>query len=142
MIKYPILKADATIGVTAPSSGVQPELHDLLHLASDRLKEKGFNVVFGDTVWTQKKAKSSSAAQRADEFNEMMRNDSIDLIIPPWGGELLIEMLEGIDFISITDKWILGYSDVSALLSGYHVKNRCSHCSRNKLCRFKRRVLG
>ena len=64
MIKYPTLKDSAMIGVTAPSSGVQPELHDLLHLASDRLKEKGFNVVLGDTVWTQSKAKSSSAAQR------------------------------------------------------------------------------
>lgn len=122
MIKYPILKEGGRIGVTAPSSGVQPELHDLLHLASDRLKEKGFDVVFGDTVWTQEKAKSSSAAQRAEEFNEMMRNDSIDLIIPPWGGELLIEMLEGVDFQSIQDKWVLGYSDVSALLLAITLK--------------------
>lgn len=30
MIKYPFLERDATIGVTAPSSGVQVELHDIL----------------------------------------------------------------------------------------------------------------
>jgi muramoyltetrapeptide carboxypeptidase len=70
----------------------------------------------GETVWTQDKAKSSPAKKRANEFNEMMQNDEIDIIIPPWGGELLIEMLEYVDFDKINEKWILGYSDTSVLL--------------------------
>src|SRR5690606_22839346 len=43
-------------------------------------------------------------------------NPEIDAIIPPWGGELLIEILEYLDFNKIEPKWILGYSDVSLLL--------------------------
>jgi len=122
MIKYPFLERDATIGVTAPSSGVQVELHDMLKHSCERLELKGFNIICGDTVWTQEKAKSAPAEKRADEFNEMMRDDHINIIIPPWGGELLIEILEKIDFENIKNKWVLGYSDISALLLAITLK--------------------
>lgn len=46
----------------------------------------------------------------------MMKDNEIDLVIPPWGGELLIEILEFIDFNQLEKKWILGYSDTSVLL--------------------------
>jgi muramoyltetrapeptide carboxypeptidase len=116
IIKYPFLNHGATIGVTAPSSGVPTELHELLKTACNRLELKGFNLTLGETVWTQDKAKSSPAKKRADEFNEMMLDEKTQIIIPPWGGELLIEILEYIDFENIKPKWLLGYSDVSLLL--------------------------
>jgi muramoyltetrapeptide carboxypeptidase len=116
MIRYPVLEKGATIGVTAPSSGVGPMLHEMFNQACRRMEEKGFTVICGETVWTQHKAKSAPAKKRADEFNEMMQNDQIDIIIPPWGGELLVEMLEYVDFINMKDKWVLGYSDLSGLL--------------------------
>jgi len=122
MITYPFLEKGATIGVTAPSSGVKAELYDLIIKASERMKSNGFQVICGDTVWTQDKAKSSPANKRATEFNEMMRNREIDLIIPPWGGELLIEILEYIDFDHIQNKWVMGYSDTSSLLLAITLK--------------------
>ncbi|MFD0679603.1 MULTISPECIES: S66 family peptidase [unclassified Paenibacillus] len=122
MIIYPILEEGATIGVTAPSSGVKAELHDLLKLSCSRIQTKGFNVICGDTAWTQEKAKSSPAKIRAKEFNAMMRDDKINMIIPPWGGELLIEILEYIDFENLKCKWILGYSDTSVLLMAITIK--------------------
>ncbi|MGE6256667.1 S66 family peptidase [Heyndrickxia sporothermodurans] len=122
MITYPILKKEATIGVTAPSSGVQMELHEMFKQACKRMEQKGFTIECGDTVWTQEKAKSAPAIKRAEELNEMLRNDSIDAIIPPWGGELLIEILEMIDFNHMKEKWILGYSDTSVLLLAITLK--------------------
>jgi len=122
MIRYPFLEERATIGVTAPSSGVPKELHGLVEAACNRMKSKGFDVICGDTVWTQNKARSSSAKFRAEEFNKMMQNENIHLIIPPWGGELLIEMIEYVDFENIQDKWILGYSDISVLLLAMTLK--------------------
>lgn len=116
MIRYPSLEAEAVIGVTAPSSGVGEELRELLELACSRLQELGYGVVCGATAWTQDKAKSAPASVRAAEFNAMMADDSIGLIIPPWGGELLIEILEQVDFDHMKVKWILGYSDISVLL--------------------------
>ncbi|MCM3575377.1 MULTISPECIES: S66 peptidase family protein [Mesobacillus] len=122
MIKYPSLKEEATIGVTAPSSGVQIELHDLLKTAISRMESNGYHVISGSTAWTQDKVRSAPAKIRAKEFNEMMVNESIDLIIPPWGGELLIEVLEYIDFDNIQPKWVLGYSDISLLLLAITLK--------------------
>ncbi|MCT8138020.1 LD-carboxypeptidase [Anaerobacillus sp. CMMVII] len=122
MIRYPNLKQGATIGVTAPSSGVPTELHELLKMSCSRMEEKGFHIICGETAWTQDKAKSAPAKQRAEEFNNMMLDDRIDLIIPPWGGELLIETLEYIDFENIQTKWLLGYSDISLLLLAITLK--------------------
>lgn len=116
MIKYPVLERNATIGVTAPSSGVPKDLHVLLNSAFNSLEKKGFNIISDETAWTQDKAKSASAKKRAEEFNKMMLNEDIQLIFPPWGGELLIETLEYINFENIQKKWVLGYSDISMLL--------------------------
>lgn len=116
MITYPFLKKGATIGVTAPSSGVEDGLHGLLEAAAKRLTKDGFHVKFGKTAWTQDKARSAPAKERAAEFTSMMQDPSIDLIIPPWGGELLIEMLEYLEFDHLPPKWVLGYSDTSLLL--------------------------
>ena len=116
MITYPFLQNGATIGVIAPSSGVEKELHSLIELAKQRLETQGYQMVIGDTVWTQDKAKSASAKQRATELQAMMQDDNIDMIIPPWGGELLLEILPYLAFDLFKPKWILGYSDLSGLL--------------------------
>ncbi|ARF68663.1 LD-carboxypeptidase [Paenibacillus larvae subsp. pulvifaciens] len=116
MINYPLLKKGATIGVTAPSSGLNAELHNMFKQCCESMEKKGYQVVCGETVWTQEKAKSASAKKRANEFIGMMQDENIDIIIPPWGGELLIEILEEIDFEKINKKWVLGYSDTSVLL--------------------------
>lgn len=116
MIRYPKLEAGATIGVTAPSSGVQPELHGLVTQACARLEDRGYKLVVGETVWTQHKAKSAPSNVRARELNAMLQDDRLSLIFPPWGGELLIELVDRIDYGAIHPKWLLGYSDTSVLL--------------------------
>ncbi|MEK5232330.1 S66 peptidase family protein [Lysinibacillus sp. FSL K6-0232] len=122
MIKYPTLEKGATIGVTAPSSGVPSELHHLLQSAFNSVESKGFTIICAETAWTQDKARSASAQKRAEEFNQMMLREDIQLIMPPWGGELLIETLEYIDFDHMQSKWVLGYSDISLLLLAITLK--------------------
>ncbi|PFA67046.1 LD-carboxypeptidase [Bacillus sp. AFS015802] len=122
MITYPLLKGNSTVGLTAPSSGVPHELHDLLKKAIAKMEEKGYVIECGETVWKQHKAKSAPAKERADELNRMLQDESISLIAPPWGGELLIEVLELIDYEQIKPKWVLGYSDISALLLAITLK--------------------
>ena len=113
---YPILQKNAIIGVTAPSSGVEQQLHPIVKQACSRLENRGYQILAGDTVWTQHKAKSAPAVKRAQEFTEMMKDENVGLIIPPWGGELLVEVLEHLDFSAMPSKWVLGYSDTSLLL--------------------------
>ncbi|MCE3201587.1 S66 family peptidase [Paenibacillus sonchi] len=116
MITYPVIKKGAAIGVTAASAGVGPQSVELFGQAITRMEEKGYHVLCGDTVFRHDKAKSASGLVRGKEFNQMMTSDEVDLILPPWGGELLIEMLEHIDFSQAKNKWIMGFSDISLLL--------------------------
>ncbi|KMK75497.1 S66 family peptidase [Alkalihalobacillus pseudalcaliphilus] len=122
MIQYPSFFHQAKIGVTAPSSGVEKELHILLHKAQQQFQKQGFTLWFGDTAWTQEKAKSASARKRASEFQQFMADERINAIIPPWGGELLIEIIELIDFTKLPIKWVMGYSDTSLLLLAITLK--------------------
>jgi muramoyltetrapeptide carboxypeptidase LdcA involved in peptidoglycan recycling len=80
------------------------------------MAEKGYQMVIGETTWKQDKARSASAAIRGKEFMDLILAENIDLIIPPWGGNLLSEVLEEIKFDKIPEKWVLGYSDLSTLL--------------------------
>ena len=122
MIRYPSLSKQAKIGVTAPSSGLHLEQHSLLEEAVYRMKGKGYEFLIGQTCWTEYKSKSAPAKTRADELNFMLQDESIQLIFPPWGGELLIEIFEHVDFDNISPKWILGYSDISTLLLAITLK--------------------
>lgn len=114
MIKYPTLKDNITIGITAPSSGIPENCHHFMDEIKERFKD--VNLIIGDTVMTQYKAKSSHMNKRAKELNEFLQREDIDIIIPPWGGELAIEVIDKIDYANIQPKWIMGYSDTSLIL--------------------------
>lgn len=114
MIKYPVLKDGYTIGITAPSSGIRDACHHFI----DEIKEhfKSTKIVIGDTVMTQYKAKSCHMDIRARELNAFLMNENIDIVIPPWGGELALEVIDKIEFDNIPPKWMMGYSDTSLIL--------------------------
>lgn len=114
MIRYPDRPLQ-TIGVTAPSSGVPEEHHELLKAAVSRIEQQGLSVQTSANAWTQQGARSSSARDRAQQLSAMWQDPAIDAIVPPWGGELLLEILEHLDFRQAPAKWLLGYSDMSLL---------------------------
>ncbi|WP_262177261.1 S66 peptidase family protein [Saccharococcus sp. Marseille-Q5394] len=123
MIRYPNpLKLGNTIGVTAPSSGVDETLHHLVLNARRQFEKRGYRVTVGNTVWTQNKSASAEKEIRAAELMAMFKNPEISTIIPPWGGEILMEILPLINWEDIDPKWILGYSDTSTFLFALTVK--------------------
>ena len=110
-----------SIGITAPSSGVSTPSHNArLDLIISQMNLRGIKVVEGQCLRKDFKHVSGSASDRAKDFLTLWRDDKIGAIIPPWGGELLIEILEHIDFEQLAHspdpKWVLGYSDTSTLL--------------------------
>lgn len=78
---YPKLQNGATIGVTAPSSGVESALHPLLEQAKSRMTQRGYSVIVGETPWTQTQAKSAPAKLRAEELMNMLTNPEIKTVI-------------------------------------------------------------
>lgn len=116
-IRYPKpLSPGDVIVVTAPSSGVEPALHRRLDLVLDHLRAQGFVVEEGVCLREEIRSASASAGARAAELMHTLMRDEVTAIIPPWGGELAIELLDRLDFDALgaaPPKWILGYSDTS-----------------------------
>lgn len=117
---YPApLLPGARIAVTAPSSGVQPALHARLDLVLAHLSAQGFEVVEGRCLRNETSGASAPADVRAAELMALLLRDDIAAIVPPWGGELAIELLDRLDWATLQGarpKWLLGYSDTSTLM--------------------------
>jgi len=104
---------------------VPSPLQQRLDLAIQNLESKGFAIVEGECLRGSKKHVSANAKKRAQELMAYLMDNSIAAVIPPWGGELAIELLPLLDFEAISTarpKWILGYSDISTLLSAITTK--------------------
>ena len=116
-IRYPEpLRAGDLVVVMAPSSGVEPVLHPRLDLVLSNLRSQGFRVEEGRCLRQQINSASASAAERAAELMQQLLRDDVAALIPPWGGELAIELLDRMDWPALAGarpKWILGFSDSS-----------------------------
>ena len=119
-IRYPApLRPGDTIGITAPSSGVAEACHRRLDLCIEHLRSLGFDVREGECLRCNDGYVSGAPDARARDLMALWTDPQIKAILPPWGGELGVGLLERIDFDAMaaaTPTWILGYSDTSTLL--------------------------
>ena len=120
MIYPKFLKQGDTIGICAPSKGIDPE-DTTFDMALDYLK-RDYKVYETKNVRTGL-SPASDAITRAQEFNELMKRDDIDFIYCASGGDYLIEVLPYIDEDTINEtiskgktKYFAGYSDPTSLL--------------------------
>lgn len=121
MIRYPkALKKGDTIGIPAPSSGVTGErLIDKLEFAKKQLNSLGYSCKEYGKLRQNPDLTSDTKENRAKAFMKCYLDPEIQVIIPPWGGEFLMEILPLLDYDVLRKaeaKWILGFSDTSTLL--------------------------
>lgn len=118
-VRFPApLKPGDTIAITAPSTGVPAALHAHLDCAKQALEQRGFTVLEGECLRTSYKNKSADKTLRARELMSFLTRPDIHAVMPPWGGDLAIEILELLDFSLLSQtqpKWFSGYSDLSTL---------------------------
>lgn len=119
MIRYPRpLRPGDTIAVTAPSSGVQPDLDGRLDFCLQWLRDRGYDVVEGNCLRGGTQV-SAPVAERVAELNAFLTDPSIRAIVPPWGGETAIDLVDLIDYEAVAASdptWIVGFSDMSTVL--------------------------
>lgn len=118
MIYPKFLNKNAKVGITAPSCGIPEAKRELFQKSLNNLKGYGWDLTLTDNVYKCGKIASTPGDVRAAEFHALIENDNIDMVLAASGGDMLIEMLEHIDYekIKANPKWIMGYSDITGLI--------------------------
>lgn len=118
-MRYPApLQRGDVIGVTSPSAGVPDDLRPRLEFCVADLRRRGFEVEVGRCM-DGTGPTSAPAAERAAELTAMLTDPRVRAVVPPWGGELAIDLLPLLDLDAIARSaatWFVGYSDTSTLL--------------------------
>lgn len=119
-IRYPRpLRPGDTIGVTAPSSGVDVPLRGRLEHAVDQMRRQGYEVEVG-TCLDGSRHVSAPVEERAAELQRMLTDPKVRAVVPPWGGETAIDLLPHLDLETIgaaEPTWMVGFSDISTVLT-------------------------
>lgn len=114
MIKPKALKFGDTIGLVAPAS---PTTKEKIKRAHDRLIQMGFKVKMGKSSHGKYGYLAGGDALRAEDLNDMFRDDWVDGIICLRGGYGSPRILDLLDYelIKNNPKVFIGYSDITAL---------------------------
>lgn len=116
MVTFPTLKPGDKIGVTAPSAGVDGPAAERIDFCVTWLRNAGYEVVVGDCM-DGSGITSGPAGARAAELTHMLCDPSIRCVVPPWGGETAIDLLDLLDWDALAaaePTWLVGFSDLSS----------------------------
>ena len=109
------LRPGDRIGVTSPSSGVPAGLWPRFEHAVGWLRRAGYDVVVGECMDGASHV-SAPKAVRAAELTAMLADPEIRAVVPPWGGDTAIDLLDRIGWDELADAdptWVVGYSDTT-----------------------------
>ena len=119
ILKPPPLRRGDTIGIVAPASNIQ---RAMLEEGIGRLRKLGYRVVLGDSVLDQDLYFAGSAKTRARDLMSMFEHTDVQAIVCARGGygsNYLLPLLD-LDIIRRHPKILVGYSDITSLLTWIH----------------------
>ncbi len=114
----PKLEPGQTVAILAPAS--PPDLQALI-MGDRLLRDLGFNVKIGKYVRERTAYLAGTDQQRAEDFNEALRDPSIRAIFCARGGYGCSRIVNDLDYDAARQdpKIIIGYSDVTTLLLSF-----------------------
>ncbi|MET3112671.1 muramoyltetrapeptide carboxypeptidase [Pedobacter sp. CG_S7] len=121
MIKQPAyLKKGDKIAIVSPAK----KLPKRIDLAVELFKQWGLEVIIGESVYAHHHQFAGNDALRTRDIQSFLDDPSIKAIIAARGGYGTIRIIDELDFTAFQEnpKWIVGFSDITVLLS--HVYTR------------------
>lgn len=114
MITPPKLNKGDNIGIIAPSRKMNPdEIKAAIHI----FENWGLQVSLGKNLFKEDHQFAGTDAERAEDLQSMLDNPEIKAIVCARGGYGTIRILDLVDYSAFlkNPKWIVGYSDITAL---------------------------
>ena len=111
------IKRGDTIGVVAPSNPIVGKNIEELNKAKEIVEKDGFKVVFSKNIFSNTNGYTATAKEKAEDINEMFRNQDVKMIWCAKGGNNSNSVFEYLDYnlIRQNPKIICGYSDITSL---------------------------
>ncbi len=106
------------VAVTSPSSGVGDRLRPRIEASIASLRDRGFEVVVGECMGDDRVVSAPKEA-RVAELVAMLTDPAVAAVVPPWGGETAIDLLDQVDWDALAElepTWLVGWSDMCSVL--------------------------
>ena len=124
LIKPEYLTKGDTIAIVAPS-GVLKNYDNYINKAKELLKSWGLNVIVGKNVFNDDGHFAGTDNERTLDFQSALDNKSIKGIWCARGGYGAVRVIDNLNFekYKLEPKWIIGYSDITAIHNELHILN-------------------
>ena len=121
LIKPKNLKIGDTISIIAPS-GVLKDYDEYMDKSISLMKSWGLNVVLGSNIYDSYGHFSSSDANRQKDFQNAIDDNKIKAIWCARGGYGAMRIIDKINYDNLLKhpKWVIGYSDITAIHNDIH----------------------
>lgn len=118
------IKGELTVGVFSSSSPISATVPVRYNRGKAYLTSKGIRVIDGSLYGKQDHYRSGNIQERADEFNRLLYNEEVQVLMAAIGGNNTNAILPYIDYEYLKQhpKIIIGYLDTTALLLGIYAK--------------------
>ncbi|HEV2479380.1 MAG TPA: LD-carboxypeptidase [Puia sp.] len=115
----PFLQYGDTIGITCPAGDITAKD---IQPAVDLIESWGFRTRIGDTVGKKDFIFGGTDAERAADFQQMLRDPELSAILCARGGYGAVHIVDSLDFspLKVKPKWIIGFSDITVFLCHLH----------------------
>lgn len=116
MITPQCLHKDDKIGIVSPAKFITPEK---IENAVNIIEQLGYKVEVGENALARNHYFAGTDAQRTDDFQQMLDNPEIKMILCSRGGYGSVRIIDDLDFLKFKQnpKWIAGYSDITVFHS-------------------------
>lgn len=117
----PYLQAGDTVAIVAPS-GILKNRTGEIERAKALLKSWGLHAVIGKHVFNQAHHFAGTDDERCEDFQKALDDPKISAIWCARGGYGAVRILDKLDYskFKMNPKWIIGYSDITALHNQVH----------------------
>lgn len=123
-MKLEKLRFPVTVGVFSPSSPISAAVPVRYERGKAYLESKGLRVIDGSLCGKRDFYRSGDIRARADEFNALIADDRIQILMASIGGNNTNSILPYVDYEGLKrrPKIVVGYSDATALLLAIYAK--------------------